>query len=212
MSRLFRIVTPVLLAALLALQPGCSGSAAPPESAAAAPPTPTGEVARPPETGRNDVTVDIDLTADSAPRILLEAETGRLKEPMKIFTDKTAAGKKYVLAPEGPNHKEISFGGDVALAFKVEEAGKYEVWLRVWWDHGCANSLNVVIDGKAHGYITNNNTEVWQWMRSRAGPFALAAGDHLLVVGNREDGSRLDQVLLIQDGEYVPAGIEKPLP
>lgn len=211
MSRRFRIAALVVLAALFALPPGCGGSAAPPESAPAAPASPAGGVARPPETA-GGVTVDIDLTADSAPRVLLEAETGRLREPMKVFASKAAGGDKYVLAPEGPNHKEISIGGDVVLAFKVEKAGKYELWLRVWWDHGCANSLNVAIDGKSHGYITNNNTEVWQWMRSQAGPFDLAAGEHLLVVGNREDGSRLDQVLLIQDSEYVPAGIEKPLP
>ncbi len=206
MAKPLRIATLMLFIALFALQPGCERRGTPPNSVAPTPsPTPS-------QTGNNVVTVDIDLSTDSASRILLEAEAGRIKEPMKVFADKAASGGKYVLAPEGPDHKEINKGGDVAITFKVEEAGKYEMWLRVWWHCGCANSFGVSLDGKAHDDIGNNNYGAWQWMRIKAGPLGLSAGDHLLVVTNREDGARLDQVLLIQDSEYVPTGIEKPSP
>ena len=39
---------------------------------------------------------------------------------------------------------------------------------------------------------------------------ALDEGDYAFLIKNREDGSSIDQVLLTQDKDYRPTGIELP--
>jgi hypothetical protein len=172
-------------------------------------------------------TVDINLDGAQTVKILIEAESGKVKPPMAIFEDDPAAsGGKYVKNPadhpEGsPDHNHLSKAGEgsVALPFTVKEAGKYELWLRVWWCCGCGNSFALdITDPKAPagkrirnlGEIENGSYRKWQWMRWDKGQLDLAAGDYTLTVTNTEDGARLDQVLLVKDSSYIPGDAEKP--
>jgi len=204
MIRFWRVVMLPNILALLLSGFGCKPADAPPASGKTAPPPPEKATTRPAAPS-----VNIQIEATTAPRIVLEAEAGTIQAPMEKRKDENASGGEYVEAPEGPEHQELSIGGSVTLPFKVTAPGNYELWLRVWWCCSCGNSLDLKLDGEDLGYITNNNLRVWQWMRCPKGPFTLSAGEHVLVVGNREDGSRLDQVLFIADSEYVPAGIER---
>ena len=38
--------------------------------------------------------------------------------------------------------------------------------------------------------------------------FTLAQGTHTLVISNNEDGTKIDQLLITDDEEYVPTAIE----
>jgi len=148
------------------------------------------------------------ITYATAPRIVLEAEDGVVTPPMDVFEDSDCGGGKYVLAPEGPNHEEISVGGDVTHRIQVDEAGEYMLWLRVRFSGACGNSLGLFLDGERLGTVEDALFERWHWLPLRGRRLPLSAGEHRLVIANREDGAACDQVLLTTDPDYRPAGIE----
>lgn len=176
-------------------------------------PAPVASQTPPPTAPRKVGTVQIRY--DERPSVLLEPELGELTAPMQVYEDAAAAGGKYVLAPEGPNHKEISKGGSVLVRFNVPAEGDYAVWFRAHWCCSCGNSLGLMLDGKEIGTVEDATYQKWHWVPLRAGmppkiaAISLKAGEHDLVITNREDGSALDQVLLTQDMEYRPAEMEK---
>ena len=51
--------------------------------------------------------------------------------------------------------------------------------------------------------------ERWDWLTAMARSFELKEGKHALVIKNREDESKFDQILFIADKDYVPQGIEE---
>ena len=170
-----------------------------------------------PAAGTGDAPVPQISMIKMAPRILIEAENGKIQPPMKVFRDAKASQGGFVEAPEGPNHKEISIGGSVTHTFVVEEPGAYVLWIRKSWTSGCGNSLTVSVDGGKEITFGGDATYgKWDWKRvpDPAQPgqpllCTLTKGTHTIAIGNREDGSRYDQILLIQDSEYVPVSIEK---
>jgi len=172
---------------------------------------PSNESARPqpapaPAAGRITVAY-----ADDA-RIVFEAESGMVKAPMAVIESGDCSGGKYVLAPEGPEHKEISIGGDVTCAFEVKTPGEYTLWLRVHFNGACGNSLGLLLDGVELGVVEDAVFEKWHWTPLRGQRPNLAAGAHTLVIANREDGASCDQVLLTRDPDLRPTGIETATP
>ena len=152
----------------------------------------------------------ISIAFDIRPSILTEAESGTIHPPVVLKEDKDASQGKYVIAPEGPDHKEISVGGDVTYKLYVAEPGDYSLWLRANWCCKCGNSMNLSVDGEAMGAVEDSVVERWHWVLLQKPLRKLTAGPHLLVLGNREDGSGVDQILLTQDADYRPTGIESP--
>ena len=151
----------------------------------------------------------VTIIEEEAPSILLEAESGKLKEPVKVFEDEGASGGKFVLAPEGPEHKEISIGGHATYSFRVERAGQYTLWLRTHFSGACGNSLGVALDGRTLGVVEDAVYEEWHWVSLRSRRVELAGGRHVLVISNREDGAAWDQVLFAADAMYRPGGVER---
>ena len=68
--------------------------------------------------------------------------------------------------------------------------------------------MNLSLDGASLGYLEDSVYKTWHWVKLQKPLRQLAAGSHLLVLGNREDGSGVDQILLTQDADYRPTGIE----
>lgn len=148
------------------------------------------------------------ITRDVRPSILIEAESGAVKPPVVVKEEANASEGRCVIAPEGPDHTEISVGGDVTYKVHVAEAGDYYLWLRANWSGGCGNSMDISMDGKALGYVEDAVYETWHWVPLQRPLRKLTAGDHLFTLGNREDGAAADQILLTQDADYRPTGIE----
>lgn len=179
-----------LLACLVALCAGCEKEPA---------------TARQPASGGNgSLTIEYKVF----PSILMEAESGEVTAPMAIFEDAESAGGKYVMAPEGPEHKEISIGGDVTFRFNVTEPGEYVFWLRAKWCCSCGDSVGVVMDGVELSPVQDPVHGEWHWVALERRRLQLTAGEHVLVITNREDGAAVDQILLTQDPDYRPTGIE----
>jgi hypothetical protein len=165
-------------------------------------------------------------------RLVCEAEDGKVEAPMQVFTDakppagtdgpKGASGGKYVETPEpteidpATNKKKELLGGSTTVTFDIPADGKYCIWLRVWWRHSCANSFAVQRDDDAQNVdtVTDNTEGRWHWVAIGKSifeptPFRFTKGQHAAKVISREDGSVLDQVLIVDDPDYRPVGPER---
>lgn len=93
-------------------------------------------------------------------------------------------------------------------------AGTYYVWLRGHADSTADNSVHVGIDGQAvqsADRISLGSFGAWGWFAGTTdGPVATivvsSAGVHTINVWMREDGLRLDRLLLTTNSGYVPNG------
>ncbi len=100
-------------------------------------------------------------------------------------------------------------GGHAVFRFDIAEPGTYYFWARCWWGDSCGNSFGVKVGEGAEFLFGNNRTyKVWHWYKARV-PLKLEKGMQELRILNREDGIRIDQILITSDRALVPVGIEK---
>lgn len=125
------------------------------------------------------------------------------------------ASGTYLEIPEGAGNPPKVTAGKAVFSFEVPEDVQFTLWCRVWWEGECSNSFTVTVDDQP-GFLFGENAtyKVWHWVKypvSRTtAPIRLTKGRHTLTFHNREDGVRLDQVLLSADRRFVPVDIETP--
>jgi hypothetical protein len=146
-------------------------------------------------------------------KIWLEAERGFLQAPMKTASDGIASLGQYIWVPDGSgNNSNPGYGGYAEYVFDVPVAGQYVLWGRVLSNNGSNDSLFVSMDEASYMLWTTQITTTWTWDRANnwavADPvyFNLAQGTHTLLIEQREDGTKLDRLLLTNDLTYVPQG------
>lgn len=150
-------------------------------------------------------------------KICFEAESAeRIEAPMALVTNGIAgASDVYLEIPEGAGNPPKVTAGKAVYAVEVPEEGAFTLWCRVWWEGECSNSFTVEVDGQPAFLFGEDATyKTWHWVKypvSRTvAPIKLSAGKHAVVFNNREDGVKLDQVLLSADKRFVPVDTEKP--
>lgn len=142
--------------------------------------------------------------------------------------DGTPVSKKGL--EDNPLGRELVPNGQVELRFEVKKAAEYALWVRANFHCSCGNSVFVSInqpppvDTDGDGRYDKNPPDLvagstygkWLWFRLTARNFRLEAGEQVLRLMPREDGIKVDQVLLAEVdpelGEYVPQGMEEPRP
>ncbi|MBN2451733.1 MAG: hypothetical protein JXR77_15190 [Lentisphaeria bacterium] len=148
-------------------------------------------------------------------RVIDAGDAVEVAAPMEKGTDSQAARgvilripDKKGVPPEG-EEPDMKYGG---AAFDVEVAAPLtcKIWLRVWWEGSCGNTvaLRVGQEEKAVTVGNDGTYDVWHWMESPK-TYPFAPGTHRVYVLNREDGIRVDQILITNDMEYYPQGIEE---
>ena len=151
---------------------------------------------------------------EEAERVWLEAEEGWLQAPMKVQSDRHAAGWQYVESDETDSREEAPSGGRALYDFDVSAAGPFYVWGRVLAKDDEHDSFWMRMDeGK---WIRWNNLEAgrtWSWQRlhdsdsdGRVVHFELEEGRHTLEVAYREEDAKLDKLLVVGGGSYLPRG------
>ena len=158
-------------------------------------------------------------------RICLEAESSEgLVEPMRIAdaagTNAAAvvagsSGGKYLEIPKGADNPPKVNQGEAKLSFEIDEPGDYTLWCRVYWLSECNSSFTLSLDGALPFTFGKDATFLaWHWVKAppRLKQLTLAKGKHVLTIRNRQEGVKLDQVLLALDKRYVPVGIEEVSP
>ena len=130
----------------------------------------------------------------------LEAEAGTLTSPMQVSSDGNASGGQYIEVPNGNGNNG---SGSALYHFNVSAAGEYYVWGRVSPATHSDNSFYVSMDGAADVTWSIDPTSSWVW--SQVGQsYSLGAGSHQLLIKQREDGSKLDRLIITDDASYVP--------
>jgi polygalacturonase len=145
--------------------------------------------------------------------VTAEAESGAVTSPMQIEADSAASGGHDVTVAAGNNSKPSApANGSTAIPFTVGAAGTYKLWGRViaptdeddsFWvrvDNGAWTDWNDIPTGSSWHWANvtddaNSNAVVLP---------ALAAGAHTITFAYREDGARLDRVLITNDLTSVP--------
>ena len=152
-------------------------------------------------------------TAPKLEEVFLEAESGTITAPMKIYDDPLASGGKYIGTDNGigDQNNDPPATGVATYSFTVQ-GGTYKIALRVKPDLG--NSLWVRIVGATKytpgthtsGWIRFNDIEAganWHWddvhssdHNNQVVSITLPAGKHSLQIAYREDGCQVDAILI----------------
>ena len=147
-------------------------------------------------------------------RVIDASEAKDVSAPMISAPDPRAAKGTILRIPDKAGvppedgEPELKYGG---ATFEIEAPKdiRCNVWLRVWWEGSCGNSIFYQLVGKQPMVVGNDGTyDAWHWLPA-PGTHNLVKGTNRFLVLNREDGVRFDQVLITGDLEYVPQGIEE---
>ena len=101
--------------------------------------------------------------------------------------------------------------GKASFEFDVSDDGEHYLWCRVWWFDTCGNSVRISIDGaRPFSFGQDGTFKRWHWFKAPEGlkQLKLEKGQHSMVISAREDGVRIDQILLTDDSDFVPVGKE----
>ena len=148
------------------------------------------------------------INGSSSP-IWIEAEDADLQWPMEIADDAAASGDGYVWAPAGTGTFFIpsSSAGYAQYHFEVPETGSYVIWGRQISNDTASNSFFVSVDGQAemawHTQLCAPDEWTWDAVSdlydTNPHQFQLAAGFHTLTIRQREDGTKLDTIVITND-------------
>jgi hypothetical protein len=167
------------------------------------------------------------LDASSMPsatfvQLWLEAEAGIVHTPMAVGIRNNTPEGRYMWVPQGEGDvlDPSQAAGFAEYRFTVQEAGDYVIWGRVNGGSKADKSFFVAVDD---GPYIQWNTPVqsvatsWVWDQvsqqggEDAAVFTLEAGTHTLVIKQREDGTKLNKLLITNDLKFVPTGLGKPV-
>jgi hypothetical protein len=164
--------------------------------------------------------------------IRLEAEEAETIEGdiMHVVADPGASGGKCIEIPDKagtcePQGEQKAKFARAVYRFKVETPGNYTFWCRRKWHDACGDTLAVRFDRAGEPRKLEPPSEYlfggsdskpvrWAWspvyVKGKGKPrqFFLDAGEHVIEIVNREDGPRFDVLLLTNDPDYVPVGME----
>jgi hypothetical protein len=167
----------------------------------------------------NDGIVDSEIasvmiTVSAHVEIQLEAEQGNLSAPMTQATDYRASGGSYIWVTNGNGSVSdpAEAGGQALYSFNVPISGNYLVWGRIASNNTSHNSFFVSMDYAYdltwHTALGRNNTWIWDQVAdsSAAAPavFYLEAGTHTLLIKQREDGTKLDSIMITTQPRWIP--------
>lgn len=164
------------------------------------------------------------LMAAPAPagRICFEAEDAvAVEPPMRVVRAGQppedgefvtgASGDAYLEIPAGSGNPPEVNAGKAVYELDIRNSGFYYMWARVYWENECSNSVYAQInDGPRFVFGQTGNYKAWHWVRSppRLSVLNLERGRHRLTLHNREDGIRVDQILLTRNRRLVPVDKE----
>jgi hypothetical protein len=159
-----------------------------------------------------DHTLEVTFAENALVEIWIEAEDGDLQWPMEIADDESAGAGGFVWVPTGTgnlsNPSEQS--GYVEYRFDVPETGDYVIWGRQISNDTSSDSFFVSVDGQEDmvWHTKHGGQDIWTWDVVSIGDafapdyapnpmhFRLEAGIHTLRISQREDGTKLDRILI----------------
>ncbi|MEM8875272.1 MAG: RHS repeat-associated core domain-containing protein [Planctomycetota bacterium] len=128
--------------------------------------------------------------------------------------DSAAGEGSYLWHDEGAGHDTVASDGvlgTVTLSFPADGVNDYKIFLRHDSADGSSNSFHYRLDGGAWNVEhLNSSVSGWDWeaIGSSGGTtFVLDEGVHTLELAIREDGTKLDQIVVLPTTGTTPTGI-----
>lgn len=137
--------------------------------------------------------------------VILEAEDLELTSPMVAEPDPSADGGRFISVPNGAGS-----GGLATVEIEVPRAADYVIFARTLAPTGSDDSFFVRFDEGPEALWDLEGSTVWRWtrVRHRGGDnpisFPLTAGTHRLTIRQREDGARLDRLIVTDTRDLDP--------
>jgi hypothetical protein len=159
----------------------------------------------------NESTAPTDTDIEAA-NILIEAEDAQINYPFEYGRDGEASSDGFIWVPNraGNVWNSAEPGGYAEFIFEVPQTGNYVIWGRILASNGNNNSFFVSMDDSDFSLWSTVKSKKWVWdqVNSRGGAdpvvFYLQAGKHTLTIKQREDGTKLDKILITNDLGYIP--------
>jgi hypothetical protein len=113
----------------------------------------------------------------------------------------------------GAGHSTTS--PEVMYTLNLTVTGVYTVWLRGYAPNAAGDSIYVGLDGHPAVTLTGFVPRRWSWagLNAQGGAVTIEIdqpGLHTLHVWQREDGLRLDRILISTESDYIPLGDGPP--
>jgi hypothetical protein len=106
---------------------------------------------------------------------------------------------------------------ELQYTINFTNTGVYTVWVRGYAPNGAGDSIYVGLNNQPAVVLSGFTPQEWSWAAKRAdaqtGTVTLAVtepGVHVLRLWQREDGLRLDKIVLTTNSGYNPAGSGPP--
>lgn len=151
------------------------------------------------------------LSAYPQIKIPIEAELSTITSPFVRASDTNASSSQYVNLPNGSGNNTTSPGGPgvISASFNITQQDNYSIWARVIAPSTSDDSLFARIDSGAVQYWVAPVNSIWLWAQVKdytKGTFytRLTAGAHTIYFRQREDGIKIDKIILINDPLYIP--------
>jgi hypothetical protein len=137
--------------------------------------------------------------------------------PLEVAKDEHASGGRFI-------HSSIGAGSRYSPSFvmarytvTLAKGGEYILWGRVKAESGKNDSFFIEIDNGFDNFWRVKKSKRWTWdmvnYNKRTDPvkFYLTAGRHMIKVKLREEGTKLDKLLLTNALDFVPTGRGEPV-
>ncbi|MBW8333762.1 MAG: T9SS type A sorting domain-containing protein [Prolixibacteraceae bacterium] len=132
--------------------------------------------------------------------IWLEAECATIGANWDTNTDAGASNGSYVMAKPGIQSLTTAAGseGTLVLPFSVDTTGNYNLHARLNCPTSDDDSFWIKLDNGSFTTFNGLVTNGWAWLKLTS--FWLTKGQHKLTITYREDGAKLDKILIANTG------------
>ncbi len=105
----------------------------------------------------------------------------------------------------GKNYDGANTQARLHYDLTIPAPGSYHLWLRVFGPDSGSDSFYVQLDGGGNTVLHFGSQGSWLWKKVDGSVFL--DGDHTLTIAHREDGARLDRILITSDASFTPSGM-----
>ncbi|WP_116125728.1 T9SS type A sorting domain-containing protein [Lewinella sp. IMCC34183] len=126
------------------------------------------------------------------------------------YADPAASNAAYINIPT-TNQDAMDpddLGADVSYDIAFTQTGTYHMWIRIIAPDNDARSFHLLLDGAVvmDDLETSDGFTTWRWEKIAATVPIGSAGTHRLTIRHREDGFRMDKIVLSTFSNYNPTG------
>ena len=149
----------------------------------------------------------VEVPAMTMGTAVVEVEKGTLSSAATVVSDTAASGGEAVKTINESMASNVNTVKEptISLAFTAEDAGEYQVWIRVKTPTTGNDSIYASYNGAEYSMISFVAQSGYYWMQLPA--ISIIAGETKIEFKYREAGAVLDKLIITADTEFAPVGM-----